>query len=208
MMGGIYGFEGFVDNYYDTMCKAEEIYEYFLEEAVKLYRELNRMDTSIPKPFFAIGTLEGVWESRQEIRDRFDGWVDDVRARFSDAVKQSGLYMVEFGNEWIVLPFDLSVIPYTYDSDFSTIVDILTEHSHGNMFNNGTNVPHFHDYCEYADLRHEEMIRIFQLGLDNIDGVINSKLELVDDLCDDLREQFSSSKLLKECEKYMFEWED
>ena len=196
-----YGFEGHIDNYYDTMAKAEELYECFLEESIKLYRELNRMDNSVPKPFFAIGTLEGVWESRQEVRDRFDGWVDDVRARFSDAVKQGGLYMVEFANEWIVVPFDLTVIPYTYDSDFSTIVDILTEHSHGSMFNNGTNVPHFHDYC---DLRHEEMIKIFQQGLDNINKVRNSKLELVEDLCDDLREQFSSTKLLKEFEKCVF----
>lgn len=199
-----YGFEGHIDNYYDTMAKAEEFYEYFIEESVKLYHELNRMDNSIPKPFFAIGTLEGVWESRQEVRDRFDGWVDDVRDSFSDAVKQGGLYMVEFGSEWIVVPFDLTVIPYTYDSDFSTIVDILTEHSHENMFNNGTNVPHFHDYCEYVDLSHEEMIKVFQRGLDNIDKVRNSKLELVEDLCDDLREQFSSTKLLKECEKYVF----
>ena len=204
MMSGIYGFEGFVDNYYDTMGKAEELYEYFLEEAVKLYREINRLDNVIPKPFFAIGTLEGVWEDKQEVRDCFDEWVNDVQARFSDAVKQGGLYMVEFGSEWIVVPFDLTVIPYTYDSDFSTIVDILTEHSHGNMFNNGTNVPHFHDYCEYTDLRHEEMIKVFQQGLDNIDKVRNSKLELVEDLCDDLREQFSSTKLLKECEKYIF----
>ena len=203
-MGHIYGFEGFVDNYYDTMNEATELYEYFIEEAVKLYLELNRMDNSIPKPFFAIGTLEGVWESRQEIRDRFDGWVDDVRARFSDAVKQGGLYMVEFANEWIVVPFNLTVIPYTYDSGFSTIVDILTEHSHGNMFNNGTNVPYFHDYCECADLSHDEMIKVFQKGLDNINKVRNSKLELVEDLCDDLREQFSSTKLLKECEKYVF----
>lgn len=112
--------------------------------------------------------------------------------------------MVEFGNEWIVLPFDLSVIPYTYDSDFSTIVDILTEHSHGNMFGSGTNVPHFHDYCEYGDLNHEEMTRVFQKGLDNIEEVRNFKLELVEDLCDELREQFSSTKLLRECEKYVF----
>ena len=203
-MGGIYGFEGFVDNYYDTMSKANETYEYFIEEAVKLYHEINRLDNVIPKPFFAIGTLEGVWESRQEVRDRFDEWVDKVRVRVSEIVKHSGLYMVEFSNEWIVLPFDLSVIAYTYDTDFSTIVDILTEHSHGNMFGSGTNVPHFHDYCEYAELKHEEMIRIFQKGLSNIEEVRNSKLELVEDLCDELREQFSSSKLLKECEKYIF----
>lgn len=203
-MNGIYGFEGFVDSYYDTMGKAEELYEYFIEEAVKLYHEINQLDNVIPKPFFAIGTLEGVWESRQEVRDRFDEWVDKVRVIVSEIVKHSGLYMVEFSNEWIVLPFDLSVIPYTYDTDFSTLVDILTEYSHGNMFNNGTNVPHFHDYCEYAELKHEEMIRIFQKGLSNIEEVRNSKLELVEDLCDELREQFSSSELLKECEKYIF----
>ena len=207
MMSYGYGIEGHIDNYYDTMGKAEELYEYFLEEAIKLYRELNRMDNSVPKPFFAIGTLEGVWESRPEVRDRFDNWVDDVRARFSEMVKKSRLYVAEFGNEWIVVPFDLSVIPYTYDTDFSTIVDILTEHSHSNMFNHGTNVPHFHDYCEYGDLNHEEMIKIFQKGLDNIEIVRNSKLELIEDLCDELRNDFSSTKLLKECEKYVFRWE-
>lgn len=204
MMGGIYGFEGFVDSYYDTIGKAEELYEYFIEEAVKLYHEINRLDNVIPKPFFAIGTLEGVWEDKQEVRDIFDDWVSRVEARVHDIVRQCGLYMVEFSNEWIVVPFDLSVIPYTYDSDFSTLVDILTEHSHGNMFGTGTNVPHFHDYCEYSELKHEEMIKIFQKGLDNIKEVRNSKLELVDDLCDELREEFSSSKLLKECEKYVF----
>ena len=203
-MGYGYGFEGHIDNYYDTMGKAEELYEYFLEEAVKLYREINRLDNVVPKPFFAIGTLEGIWESRQEVRDRFDNWVDDVRARFSEIVKKSRLYVAEFGNQWIILPFDLSVIPYTYDDDFSTLVDILTEHSHGNMFGIGTNVPHFHDYCEYSELKHEEVIKIFQKGLDNIEVVRNSKLELVEDLCDELREEFSSSKLLKECEKYVF----
>lgn len=204
MMSGIYGFEGFVDSYYDTMGKAEELYEYFIEEAVKLYHEINRLDNVISKPFFAIGTLEGVWESRQEVRDRFDDWVNDVRARFSEIVKKSGLYVVEFGSEWIVLPFDLSVIPYTYDNDFSTLVDILTEYSHGNMFNNGTNVPHFHDYCEYGNMKHEDMIKVFRQGLGNIGKLRNSKLELVEDLCDELREQFSSSKLLKECENYVF----
>lgn len=200
-MGYGYGFEGHIDKYYDTMGKAEELYEYFMEEAVKLYHEINRLDNVIPKPFFAIGTLEGVWEDRQEIRERFDNWMDVVRTRFSSIVKQSELYFVEFGNQWIVLPFDLSVIPYTYDTDFSTLVDILTEHSHGNMFGTGTNVPHFHDYCEYGNLKHEEMIKIFQKGLSNIEMVRNSKLELVEDLCDELREEFSSRKLLSEYEK-------
>ena len=203
-MCGIYGFEGFVDNYYDTMGKAEELYEYFIEEVVKLYREINRLDNVIPKPFFAIGTLEGVWEDKQEVRDRFDEWVNDVRARFSEIVKKSGLYFAEFRNQWIILPFDLSVIQYTYDDDFSTLVDVLTEHSHGNMFGAGTNVPHFHDYCEYGNLKHEEMIAILQKGLDNIEKVRNSKLEIVEDLSDDLRERFSSTKLLKNCEKYVF----
>ena len=200
-MGYGYGFEGHIDNYYDTMGKAEELYEYFIEEAVKLYREINRMDNVVPKPFFAIGTLEGVWEDRQEIRDRFDDWVNSVRTRFSDIVKKSGLYVAEFGNEWIVVPFDLSAITYTYDNDFSTLVDILTEHSHGNMFGTGTNVPHFHDYCEYGNLKHKEMIQIFQKGLSNIEMVRNSKLELVEDLCDELRAEFSSRKLLGEYEK-------
>ena len=201
MMSYGYGIEGHIDNYYDTMGKAEELYEYFMEEAVKLYHEINRLDNVIPKPFFAIGTLEGVWEDRQEIRERFDNWMDVVRTRFSSIVKQSELYFVEFGNQWIVLPFDLSVIPYTYDTDFSTLVDILTEHSHGNMFGTGTNVPHFHDYCEYGNLKHEEMIKIFQKGLSNIEMVRNSKLELVEDLCDELREEFSSRKLLSEYEQ-------
>ena len=200
-MGYGYGFEGHIDKYYDTMGKAEELYEYFMEEAVKLYHEINRLDNVIPKPFFAIGTLEGVWEDRQEIRERFDNWMDVVRTRFSSIVKQSELYFVEFGNQWIVLPFDLSVIPYTYDTDFSTLVDILTEHSHGNMFGTGTNVSHFHDYCEYGNLKHEEMIKIFQKGLSNIEMVRNSKLELVEDLCDELREEFSSRKLLSEYEQ-------
>ena len=204
MMGHIYGFESFVEDYYDTISKANDLYEYFIEEAVKLYHEINRLDNVVPKSFFAIGTLEGVWEDRQEIRERFDDWMDVVRTRFSSIVKQSGLYFVEFGNQWIVLPFDLSVIPYTYDTDFSTLVDILTEHSHGNMFGTGTNVPHFHDYCEYVDLNHEDMIKVFQKGLDNIEEVRNFKLELVEDLCDELREQFSSTKLLKKCEKYVF----
>ena len=208
MMGHIYSFESFVDDYYDTMGKANDLYEYFIEEAVKLYHEINRLDNVIPKTFFAIGTLEGIWESRQEVRDRFDEWVNSVRTRFSSIVKQSELFFVEFGNEWIVLPFDLSVIPYTYDTDFSTIVDILTKHSHVNMFGSGTNVPHFRDYCEYGDLNHDEIIRVFQNGLDNIEEVRNSKLELVEDLCDDLREQFSSTKLLKECEKCLFGLED
>lgn len=61
MMGKSWGFEQFVDNYYDTMGKAEEIYEYFVEEAIKFYRELNRLDNSVPKPLFAIGTLDGIW---------------------------------------------------------------------------------------------------------------------------------------------------
>lgn len=200
-MGYGYGFEGHIDKYYDTMGKAEELYEYFMEEAVKLYHEINRLDNVIPKPFFAIGTLEGVWEDKQEVRERFDNWMDVVRTRFSSIVKQSELYFVEFGNQWIVLPFDLSVIPYTYDDDFSTLVDILTEYSHGNMFGTGTNVPHFHDYCEYGNLKHKEMIKIFQKGLDNIEEVRNSKLELVEDLCDELRAEFSSRKLLGEYEK-------
>lgn len=51
-MGESWGFESFVDDYYDMMGKAEELYEYFIEETVKLYHEINRLDNVIPKPFF------------------------------------------------------------------------------------------------------------------------------------------------------------
>ena len=201
-MSGIYGFEGFVDSYYDTMGKAEELYEYFIEEAVKLYHEINRLDNVISKPFFAIGTLEGVWESRQEVRDRFDDWVNDVRARFSEIVKKSGLYVVEFGSEWIVLPFDLSVIPYTYDNDFSTLVDILTD---GELRYNDCGYYGVYDFDEYSQEIYDESeaIEVFKRGLEQIKSIRNDKIPAVKKLCEELREQLDARKLFDDCEKHV-----
>lgn len=184
--------------------KAEKTYIKFMNEVEKLYKELENLDNHIRVPFKVFWYLFDMDTASWEKQMRFGSWKTKVTLGFYEVVHSRGLNWSETHDGWVVLPFDLSVIPYTYDNDFSTLVDILTEYSHGNMFNNGTNVPHFHDYCEYGNMKHEDMIKVFQQGLSNIGKVRNSKLELVEDLCDELREQFSSSKLLKECENYVF----
>ena len=121
MMGGIYGFEGFVDSYYDTMGKAEELYEYFIEEAVKLYHEINRLDNVIPKPFFAIGTLEGVWT---DITNESFGLelIDFFKRRMVDSYN--------FAYDGVVMDiWDLTMIEQTKD----TVKEIFDELCKGNF---------------------------------------------------------------------------
>lgn len=198
--------DDYIDYYYETAMEAERDYNDFIEVAIELYKELKEVDNIVFKNYkgLLLWSRELKSSDGKELNKQFEQWHVEFRHKVNESLKANGLSVIEPPSRFEILPFDLTVIPYTYDSDFSTIVDILTEHSHGNMFNNGTNVPYFHDYCEYADLSHAEMIKVFERGLDNIDKVRNSKLELVEDLCDDLREQFSSTKLLRECEKYVF----
>lgn len=52
------------------------------------------------------------------------------------------------------------------------------------------------------------MVAEFEEGLNNIKKFRQSKLKSVENVCDELREQFSVDTLLTDCERYVFETEE
>lgn len=65
----------------------------------------------------------------------------------------------------------------------------------------------FGEYCENIPTE-IDVAKTFEEGLNNIKEFRQSKLRVVEEVCDELREQFSVNKLLTDCERYVFETED
>ena len=103
-----------------------------------------------------------------------------------------------------MLPFDPDVLPYSYYLDFDVLIEAVTEHTHGVSFGRAANPLEFNDYLKEAELDFNDISKIFQHVVRKVDDIWYEGLGNVDELCVELREQFSSAKLLKEYEKYVF----
>jgi hypothetical protein len=179
-------------------------YENFMDKMTDFYFEMSRLNNKVKKPFIGLLTLFDSDRMSDEERSRFDHWEKEKCQEFTDIVTKNGLYVEGCCDDWEILPFDPDVLPYSYYLDFDVQIEAVTEHTHGVSFGRAANPLEFNDYLKEVELDFNDISKIFQHGVRKLDDIWYEGLGNVNELCNELRGPFSSTKLMKECEKYVF----
>ena len=187
--------------------KAEKLYNKFITEVEKLYKELKNLDNYIPVSFRAFEWMLELETASFEKQMRFMGWKTNLTLGFYDLVHSRGLYWCEVMDGWQVLPFEVRDLPYSYDLDMDTLVDILTD---GELRYEDNDYYGVYDLDEYSQEIHDEneAIEVFKRGLEQIKLIRNDKIPAVKKLCEELREQLDARKLFDDCKKNVLKVRD
>lgn len=186
--------------------KAEKMYIKFMNEVKKLYKELKNLDNYIPVSFRAFEWMLELETASFEKQMRFVGWRNKLTLGFYEVVYSRGLNWCDTCDGWIVLPFNVVDLPYNYDLDVGTLVDILTD---GGLRYNDCgcyDVYEFDDYMKEID-DENEAIEVFKRGLEQIKFMREDKIPKVKKLCEELREQLDARKLFEDCKKHVLKVE-
>lgn len=186
--------------------KAEKLYNKFMTEVEKLYEELKNLDNYIPVSFRAFEWMLELETANFEKQMRFVGWRNKLTLGFYEVVYSRGLNWCDTCDGWMVLPFNVVDLPYNYDLDVGTLVDILTD---GELRYNDCgyyDVYEFDDYMKEID-DENEAIEVFKRGLEQIKFIIEDKIPKVKKLCEELREQLDARKLFDDCKKHVLKVE-
>lgn len=184
--------------------KAEKLYIKFLREVHVLYDELLKLDNYIRVPFKAFWYLFDMDTASWEKQMRFGSWKTKVTLGFYEVVYTRGLNWSETHDGWQVLPFNAGDLPYKYDLDVDTLVDILTA---GELRYNDCGYYDMYEFDEYVkEIDDEnEAIEVFKRGLEQIKFIREDKIPKVKALCEELRESLDARKLIDYCEKNILE---
>ena len=184
--------------------KAEKLYIKFLREVHVLYDELSKLDNYIRVPFKAFWYLFDMDTASFEKQWKFDSWKTKVTLGFYEVVHTRGLNWSETHDGWVVLPFNVGDLPYKYDLDMDTLLDILTD---GELRYNDCGYYDVHEFDEYVkEIDDEnEAIEVFKRGLEQIKLIREDKIPKVKALCEELRESLDTRKLIDYCEKNILE---
>lgn len=191
-------YEDYIDYYYETAMEAERDYDDFIEAALELHKELKEMDNIVWKRYETLLS----W-SRHNLRSsvgrklckQFEQWDNELRLDVSKQLKSNGLCEIDTPQCWVILPFTENGWTLTYDGKFSTLVSILTQQSHDDLFDDVVNLPDVHDYYEKGELTYEEIIKVFYRGWENIQKIRESKLGVMKNFCEQLREDVKELEL-------------
>jgi hypothetical protein len=186
--------------------KAEKLYNKFMTEVEKLYEELKNLDNYIPVSFRAFEWMLELETANFEKQMRFMGWRNKLTLGFYEVVHTRGLNWSETHDGWYVLPFNTGDLPYKYDLDVDTLVDILTN---GELRYNDCgyyDVNEFDEYMKEIDDENES-IEVFKRGLEQIKFIREDKIPKVKKLCEELREQLDARKLFDDCKKHVLKVE-
>lgn len=186
--------------------KAEKLYNKFMTEVEKLYEELKNLDNYIPVSFRAFECMLELETANFEKQMRFMGWRNKLTLGFYEVVHTRGLNWSETHDGWYVLPFNTGDLPYKYDLDVDTLVDILTN---GELRYNDCgyyDVYEFDEYMKEIDDENES-IEVFKRGLEQIKFIREDKIPKVKKLCEELREQLDARKLFDDCRKHVLKLE-
>ena len=186
--------------------QATKLYNKFMVEVEKLYKELKNLDNYIPVSFKAFEWMLELDIASFEKQMRFDDWKHKVILGFYEVVYSRGLNWCDTCDGWMVLPFNVGDLPYNYDLDVGTLVDILTD---GELRYNDCGYYDVYDFDEYVNEIYDEneAIEVFKNGLERIKLIRNDKIPKVKKLCEDLREQLDARKLFDDCKKHVLKVE-
>lgn len=182
--------------------KAEKLYNKFMTEVEKLYKELRNLDNYILVSFRAFEYMLELDVASFEKQMRFVSWRNNLTLGFYELVRLRGLYWCETTDGWYVLPFSLGDLPYDYSLDVDTLVDILTDGELRYEDNEYYGVYAFDDYVkEIYD--ENEAIEVLKSGLEQIKLIRNDKIPAVKKLCGELHEYYDAKRLLEDCKKHV-----
>ena len=186
--------------------KAEKTYIKFMNEIEKLYKELKNLDNYIPVSFRAFEWMLELETANFEKQMRFLGWKTNLTLGFYEVVYSRGLNWCDTCDGWMVLPFNVGDLPYKYDLDVSTLVDILTD---GELRYNDCGYYDVYDFDEYVNEIYDEneAMEVFKKGLEQIKFIREDKIPKVKKLCEELREQLDARKLFDDCKKHVLKVE-
>lgn len=186
--------------------KVEKLYNKFMTEVEKLYEELKNLDNYIPVSFRAFEWMLELETANFEKQMRFLGWRNKLTLGFYEVVYSRGLNWCDTYDGWMVLPFNVGDIPYSYDLDMDTLVDILTD---GDLRYEDNEYYGLYDFDEYVKEIYDEneAIEVFRRGLEQIKLIRNDKIPKVKKLCEELQEQLDAHKLFDDCKKHVLKVE-
>lgn len=187
--------------------KATKLYNKFMVEVEKLYKELKNLDNYIPVSFKAFEWMLELDVASFEKQMRFMSWKNNLTLGFYELVRLRGLYWREATDGWYVLPFSVGDLPYDYSLDVDTLVDILTD---GELRHEDNGYYGLYDFDDYVKEIYDEneAIEVFKRGLEQIKLIRNDKIPVVKKLCEELREQLDTRKLFDDCKKNVLKVRD
>lgn len=182
--------------------KAEKLYNKFMTEVEKLYKELRNLDNYILVSFRAFEYMLELDVASFEKQMRFVSWRNNLTLGFYELVRLRGLYWCETTDGWYVLPFSVGDLPYDYSLDVDTLVDILTD---GELRYEDNEYYGLYDFGGYVKEIYDEneAIEVFKNGLEQIKLIRHDKIPAVKKLCSELHEQLDARRLLEDCKKHV-----
>ena len=146
--------DDYIEYYYETAMEAEREYNDFIEAAVELYKELKEMDNIIWKNYreLLLWSRTLLSSAGKELWRKFERWNDEFRHDVYDLLKAKELGVVDTPYSWEILPFNPWLSNHEYNGSFEDLVHVLTQQSHGALFDDVDNIPDVHDYYEKGEL--------------------------------------------------------
>ena len=189
--------DDYIDYYYETAMEAQRDYDDFIEKALELHKELKEMDNIVWKRYDTLLSWSRTLRSQvgRELCKQFEQWDSELRLDVSKRLKSSELSGIDSPDCWKILPFIENGWTLTYNDDFETLANILTQQSHNDLFDDVDNIPDVHEYYEKGELTYDEIIQVFYRGWENIQNIRESKLYKVKDFCEQLREDVKELEL-------------
>lgn len=182
---------------------AKEIYYEFIKETVKLQLEIQKLDNEIEKPFDKLYELINVESLDFNAIDSFYEYRDEVSLEFVNVVQSHRLSVNDKYLYWYVSPFGNDYLPYMYDGELGSLLDILTEGELNFEFGDYYSVYDFDKYWNEFDGTYADIVILFIERLSKVDYIRKNELPKINGLCEELRERFSASRLVEDCKKFI-----
>lgn len=199
--------DDYIDYYYETAMEAEREYNDFIEVAIELYKELQATYNIVYKKYreFLLWSRKLKSLKGESLNRQFEQWNTEFRHKVYDSLKANELSVIDTPYCFEILPFSTSLLNCNYDNRFSTLVYVLTQQSHGDLFDDIDNLPDVHEYYEKGELTYEEIIQVFYRGWENVQEIRETKLGVMKDFCKQLREDVKELELkMKNAEREFY----
>ena len=117
-------YEDYIDAYYESAMTAEKLYDRLIEVTLELQKWIDEIDNVVVKEYREALSW-GIYSNNKKIQKRFNEWKNEIESKVKSFIQSSELYMTEDTFQWVILPFDTSLLPYKYNGKFGALVTCL-----------------------------------------------------------------------------------